>query len=763
MSLFRLWLAVLLLALLSLGWRSSQGVELETDIRALLPQAAPPPVVASLAQSLEAEGLRRSLLLLGAPTAAEARRAGEAAARSLDQTAIFQREDPSQYSGQVDPLLLRAAPFLLSSTDRELLRSQEADYWVGRALGRVAGWGDLLGRTDFATDPFGLLDGFLSASAPEADWQPSPPCLLRQAEGLWWCLLPLQTQAAGFGLEAVQAQVQALEAARAAAQQSLPGVQLRDSGVARHAALAAQRSKSEMGRISLLSVLLISALVWGMLGRGWPLLLALSALGTGALCGLAACVWFFGQVHLVALVFGVAMGGVAVDYVFHFLCAQGAGEERAGEIGRGVGLGLLTSLLGLAALCLTPIPGLVQIALCAIGALIGAALTVLGLYPRLPAAALGRLRPGAAEWVGRLLQPRFGRWPLGIGLAVLLLALFGGLQLQGGENVRALYHADADLLQADAQARALVGGVDGAQALVLAGADVEAVLEQGQLLLSALRQARAEGLLREWLSPLDGLPPLRQQKADAELRAQALNAEVERGLRQTLGLPAEWWAQQQAQAAQPLQWEDWVQTAEAERWSGLWDQSPERVAIALRFGGVQDVPALRDRLLALQQPEVDLYWLDPLAEASAALERTRRLAGQILMGVGLGLILLLVGLFGPRRGLVLLLPTAAAVLLNLGWLGWTQSPYSLFHLLALLLVLGMSLDYALFLQLSQGQRARALLAVLLSAATTLGSFGLLALSSTPALGIFGGVVLLGLIGALGATLMLAWSGLWSTD
>lgn len=70
--------------------------------------------------------------------------------------------------------------------------------------------------------------------------------------------------------------------------------------------------------------------------------------------------------------------------------------------------------------------------------------------------------------------------------------------------------------------------------------------------------------------------------------------------------------------------------------------------------------------------------------------------------------------------------------------------FNLFHVLALLLVLGIGIDYTLFFAEAQKQWQPTLLAILLSACTTLLSFGLLAWSETPLLRSFGLTVLFGM-------------------
>ena len=93
--------------------------------------------------------------------------------------------------------------------------------------------------------------------------------------------------------------------------------------------------------------------------------------------------------------------------------------------------------------------------------------------------------------------------------------------------------------------------------------------------------------------------------------------------------------------------------------------------------------------------------------------------------------LILVLRFGWRDALRMLLPSVAATLTTLGMFGWLGVPFNLFTLLALWLVLGLGIDYGIFLRHGRDHRVTAILSVTLSACTTLIAFGLLAFSATP--------------------------------
>ena len=69
---------------------------------------------------------------------------------------------------------------------------------------------------------------------------------------------------------------------------------------------------------------------------------------------------------------------------------------------------------------------------------------------------------------------------------------------------------------------------------------------------------------------------------------------------------------------------------------------------------------------------------------------------------------------------------------------------TVFSMMALMLVLGVGVNYSIFLMEGRARPGTTGVAVLLSASTTVLSFGLLAFSGTPALSGFGATLLIGI-------------------
>jgi predicted exporter len=165
---------------------------------------------------------------------------------------------------------------------------------------------------------------------------------------------------------------------------------------------------------------------------------------------------------------------------------------------------------------------------------------------------------------------------------------------------------------------------------------------------------------------------------------------------------------------------------------------------------VRDMAALRAALRAIEEPGLLAVEVKPETEALVATATSRSL---VWCGVGgvLVLGLLAAGLGGIGPALRTVLPLGAALGLTVALLALLGEKLMLFHLVALLLLAGVGMDYALFLGRAgteaPEERLRALRSVFNCTLTTLLTFGLLALCSTPLLRSIGLTVAIGVVAA----------------
>jgi hypothetical protein len=130
---------------------------------------------------------------------------------------------------------------------------------------------------------------------------------------------------------------------------------------------------------------------------------------------------------------------------------------------------------------------------------------------------------------------------------------------------------------------------------------------------------------------------------------------------------------------------------------------------------------------------------------SSALMRYREMATTYTSLVYIVVFLLLIWRYGASHAVWILVPPTLGGGAALAALALCGIPINVFSVFALLVLIGLSIDYAIFCAEDAATAAYTNFAVLLSAITTAISFGLLSFSSTPALRSFGVVLSVGVI------------------
>jgi predicted exporter len=139
-------------------------------------------------------------------------------------------------------------------------------------------------------------------------------------------------------------------------------------------------------------------------------------------------------------------------------------------------------------------------------------------------------------------------------------------------------------------------------------------------------------------------------------------------------------------------------------------------------------------------------FVDAAGSFSALLGKYRNRAMALLALSALLMAPLLACRYGPRRTFWIMLPPVLAVALTPGLRALLGDGFTFFDGIALVLILSVGVDYAVFLaETSRERRTVTMLAVGLAATTALLSFGLLALSDVQAVRHFGATMLVGVL------------------
>ncbi|AGC44615.1 hypothetical protein MYSTI_03303 [Myxococcus stipitatus DSM 14675] len=741
------WAILWLLVVLAVGahqvwfWFSAR---LDTDVLALLPEDEQAPEVGAATRKLADGASRELVLLVGAKDWEAAQRAADVAREELSRDPSLLKPSALDASS-LDVALELYRPY----RDRLLTPAQRA--WLTRATAEELGGTALMKLyqpagprlTDWEADPLGLWPDWWAARAAESTARPRDGRLWLSGEGREWVLLAFHSQVSAFALGADGRITGVVERARAAVTAAVPGSRMVVAGVPLYAEAAASQASNEMSTIGIGSMAAVLLLVWLTFRSVRPILLVGVSLVIGCAVAISVTALVFDRVHLLTLVFGSSLVGVAEDYGFHYFAArQGKPPSERGALMRGLLPGmvmaLLTSVVAYLALGIAPFPGLRQMALFSATGLVGAFLTVACWFPHLDTGALP-VTPFAQRFATSLARwPRFTStrawWT---GTAVLALFILGGLwRLKTRDDVRQLQGAPAHLIADQRELGRLLGLPSPAQFFLVRGQDAEQVLEREAKLKERLDVFVADRMLPGYRAVSDWLPSAEQQRADARLSARA-EAQAVAAVAEATG-----------EAPTRARFADGVLTPEQllaspasaairQQWLGA--MGDQHFSIVMLRG--LDAPSLLPHLAEAARGLEGVRWVDKTQEISGLLERYRELMGGLIVLGYVAVLLLLVTRF-RRQAWRAWLPTVVGTLFTLAVFGWVGEPLQLFSVLGLMLLLGMGVDYGIFMLEHPGEGS-AWLAVALAGVSTLLSFGLLGLSATPALRSFGLTMLLG--------------------
>ena len=748
-----------------------KGVVPDTDILALLPVQQRDPVLQQAFTHMVDAAQQRVIVLVGADDWEHARSAADAynavLARHADVLRTgMQLSEQSQQDWLAPSQQMRLS--LLTPSQQDALRAQPAKYWSDTALQQLYSpfSGPKLGA--WQDDPFGLFSGWVQARAQETPVRPRDGYLFVEDKGRPYIVLLMTLRQPAFSMATQRTVLPLLEQAGAAARQAVPSVELVSAGVVLHAGAGSAQASREMSTIGVGSLLGIILLMWLTFRSLRPIGLIMLSIAVGCLGAFSVCWLIFGQVHLLTLVFGASLIGVAQDYGIYFLCNRVSADRKLDSrqllrrLMPGLLLTLAAAVIGYVGLALTPFPGLRQMALFSVIGLLFAWLTVIFWFPALVSAATLNSSSFAA-WLGQTRR----HWPLlkwnGASLLALLLfasfALTGIARLKVNDDIRSLQTPPKALLADQIKLGKLLDAPTPVQFYLVRGASAEQVLQREEALKQKLEPLIARHVISGYQAMSSWTPSLQAQQANRALVTQALLAPDGplKAVAAQLGEDDGWIRQMRERAlsgaasangGQALTPEAFLKTAASEPSRHLWlgkVDSPQGSVYAsiVALRGVDNYA----NLPLLQQAGEQLagvQWVDKVSEISSVLGHYRQYMGWVLLSAYAAIFLLLFARYRFAAWRVLA-PPALASIATLAVLGLIGQPLQLFHVLALMLILGLGVDYGIFMQEQSLQRDRfAWLTVGLSAASALLSFGLLALSGTPPLHAFGFTMLIGI-------------------
>jgi predicted exporter len=580
--------------------------------------------------------------------------------------------------------------------------------------------------------------------------------------GVWFskdhsqALLLAETRAAGMDLDAQQGNYDLIREQLNKASEGA-AVKLTVSGTPLFALESRMRIQHESRQLSMfasLFMLLFMGLVYRSPRR--VLMTALPLVG-GMLSAVASVSLVFETVHGITLAFGVTLIGVALDYPVHVLSHIHRGEQLGQAVNRiwpTLRLGVLTTLMGYVAMTLTDFTGLAQLGLFSISGLLAAALITRSLLPLIPDSSR-QPEPRLLRAAGFLDSQAPTLLRMIILVAVIaVLAMVAQSGNTWSDDISELSPVSAELKAQDRTLRVQMGAPEPRYLILVSAATTESLLQKEEVLEPVLEQAVGSGYLAAAQSAADILPSqaaqLKRRAAlpDTETLSQRLDeALLDLPFRRELFHPF-LDDVSKSRSLSPLLPEDIEAGSLGMRLAALIRPFHGHSMGLIQLSDVSNPGALEK---LLQGAGIEgLRFIDLKRATSEILDEFRIEAlDRIAWASALIVAILMIGLRDPVRGLRVLLPIILAVGIAASLPILLGDRLNLFHLVSLLLVAGIGLDYALFFSRRETgtDRIRTLHALMVCSISTLVVFAMLAASSIPVLHAIGLTVATGVVSA----------------
>lgn len=510
------------------------------------------------------------------------------------------------------------------------------------------------------------------------------------------------------------------------------------SGLPLFSAAAAVEAQNELAYLGLLSTLGIIAIAWFWFGNLKALLLILAVSAQAFLLAVAATLLILGKVHLITLVFGTTLIGITVDYSAHYLCTRlgqsDSAEESLKALLPSLTLALLSTALGFALMASTPFPGLTQIAVfCVTG--VASAYAAVVLWLPLLASGSFPFRKRLQKLTAELLSlPAFEtlskRTLVAIAALFIVLCTAGFVKLELKTSLYDLNNPPEDLLRQAATLSQVMNTPSLSQYFLIEASNPEELLQKEERLIERINQLSDKEVrlisAADWI-----MSEKRAQEARQAYRSSCLS--VSELFNNLLGAPLGC-----ELVSNPFN--ERLKIAESLNALPPLRLTDDKASALVLIAGIHKDNL--DRIKALEDPADGVYFKNYPQQISELLARYCERIAWLLAAAALGTVILLTIRF-KNQAWRAYCPCLCGIALTMATLGLLGYGLSLFSLLACVLLLGLGLDYGIFLTANPQGNSRTVAAVTFAVLTTLLSFGLLAFSSTPALKSFGLCIMIG--------------------
>ena len=561
------------------------------------------------------------------------------------------------------------------------------------------------------------------------------------------------------------------------------GLVVAKSGVPFHSFESSREAKSEIAVISGISVVLILLLLLYVFRSPLPIVATLTTIAVAVFSALSFTWFVFGNIHVFTFVFGTSVIGVSIDYAVHFWThwkARRAGSADVsdsrnvrGLIFKSLLLGFMTTEFSYFALTFAGFPLLCQMAVFSMVGLLSSFLSITLLYHAFfdqgatakscefkNESALPTLVPNAFLKLYSSFPKKAG-WIVAI---LFVATLIPGLYLLNiHTDMRTLYSMNDEMKAAEALNAKLSNLGISENYFIVEGENEEDVLQSEEALTERLVGAEKKSLLKSHLATSAFVPSAKTQAMTYEgirrlffasdslqnitdfladsVKSHLRGIGVENDSAFVAGLNA---------GANIVDLKSIVDSPSIPSsfrsmlkmlWIGAVGDSSSRrfysAVFPLHVSKNFDAVAI-----ATDLPNV--YAVNKMRNINDALTKISHVSLQLVACAYAVVFVILVLVYKFKTAVRIIRAPVLACLFLAATFGYAGIDFNFFAIVGVILTLGIGIDYALFFNEGGYNNLTTTLAVMLSAMTTLISFGILAFSSFTPVATFGLAVLLGI-------------------
>lgn len=730
----------------------------ESNILALLPSDQYDPNRSEAISRFSYNMSSRVVFLVAAEDLKTAQSAAQQFYSELSSSGLFS-EFNLRHSDQKQGLLSRQHyPFrygLLTHQQREQLLSDNYNEIWTSLLRKISGPATASFSTQLVNDPLLLYPEFLLQTV-RSKGELVDNMFVVNYEGRNYVLINGNLNFNPFSITQQKIFGDQVEDSATAVANTYPGIQVIRSGVVFHAISGTDRAMNDISTIGVGSIIGILVLILGTFRSLYPVGLSIVSIATGIIVGISACLLLFNEVHILTLVFGSSLIGVSIDYAFHYFAdVRDLGHEAQtniiGNILPGITLGMITSVIGYLMLILTDFPGLRQIAIFSASGLIASWLCVVLWFPlfkKISSSNKASLIVYSSKGLINLWDRPVWRKIFMVVLVLLIpVVSVGVIDIPFNDDIRILQEPSKLQQQQDHTIQRILSNQQKYIYVLVKGSSPQDLLQNEERFLPLLNQFIESGELSGFQAVSKIFPSIKSQIEARKLLIRAFD--VDSSLNEYLsgiGLESShfsgYLSALRDEPYQHLEISQLDQFESGKLLNFLWLGE-----IAGHYYSVILLENMKNthQLMTMLESNNSVSLVDHASEISVIFSQYRIRAIQLIMVAYCLIFILLYFRYRLIKSLLIITPPVFASLAAISLAAFVSAPINIFHIFAVILILAIGIDYTLFFAERSTHRQTTMLAITLSAMTTILSFGLLALSDTKAINSFGLTLMIGIV------------------